>query len=265
MLSHDICSHGIQSRNKTFCRRCCVTGACFVEWLIYLAPSWCRKCISDIWSKMSCWHLMDSCGVGWIKIHLISPILWPRSSLGHHRWLCNQFPPFFCFPLPSGTWRIPHLSIPDVVFPPLLLSAWSFPPFNCALHDCFGRTLWIGAMSISLQFASFYDGQEVFVCFDCLLDIGMDSLVDNMVCIWKCGSTSFPRLVYYFRGLLWGSMFHKHTERWRWQWSVSVVSWNWEKKKKLLSFQTAFNLVSAADVCAILDSISGLEPSSGKT
>ena len=30
----------------------------------------------------------------------------------------------------------------------------------------------------------------------------------------------------------------------------------------LLSFQTGFNLVSAAVVCAILESISGLEPSS---
>ena len=30
----------------------------------------------------------------------------------------------------------------------------------------------------------------------------------------------------------------------------------------LLSFQTGFNLVSAATVCAILDHISGLEPSS---
>ena len=30
----------------------------------------------------------------------------------------------------------------------------------------------------------------------------------------------------------------------------------------LLSFQTGFNLVSAAVVCAVLESISGLEPSS---
>ena len=30
----------------------------------------------------------------------------------------------------------------------------------------------------------------------------------------------------------------------------------------LLSFQTGFNLVNAAAVCAILESISGLEPSS---
>ena len=35
-----------------------------------------------------------------------------------------------------------------------------------------------------------------------------------------------------------------------------------KKKKKLLSFQTGFNRVSAAVVCAILEIISGLGPSS---
>ena len=35
-----------------------------------------------------------------------------------------------------------------------------------------------------------------------------------------------------------------------------------ELREMLLSFQTGFNLVNAAVVCAILESISGLEPSS---
>ena len=35
-----------------------------------------------------------------------------------------------------------------------------------------------------------------------------------------------------------------------------------ELREILLSFQTGFNLVKAADVCAILESISGLIPSS---
>ena len=34
-------------------------------------------------------------------------------------------------------------------------------------------------MTILLQFASLYDGQEVFVWSDCLLDLGMDFLVGN--------------------------------------------------------------------------------------
>ena len=50
-----------------------------------------------------------------------------------------------------------------------------------------------------------------------------------MKCVISCSSTSFPRLVFFFGALLWGSMIHKHTGRWMWQGSASVVSWNWEK------------------------------------
>ena len=39
----------------------------------------------------------------------------------------------------------------------------------------------MGDMTIPLHFASFYDGQEVFVSSDCLLDLGADFLVGNMV------------------------------------------------------------------------------------
>ena len=42
------------------------------------------------------------------------------------------------------------------------------PPFT-VLQDGFGQTWWTGDMSIPLQFASLYDGQEVFVWSDCLL------------------------------------------------------------------------------------------------
>ena len=36
-------------------------------------------------------------------------------------------------------------------------------------------------MTIPLQFASLYGGQVVFVWSDCLLDLGTDFLVGNMV------------------------------------------------------------------------------------
>ena len=36
-------------------------------------------------------------------------------------------------------------------------------------------------MTTALHFASLYDGQEVFVWSDCLLDLGTDFLVGNMV------------------------------------------------------------------------------------
>ena len=44
-----------------------------------------------------------------------------------------------------------------------------------------------GDMTIPLQFASLYDGQEVFLWFNCLLDLGMDFLIGNMVLIELCG------------------------------------------------------------------------------
>ena len=36
-------------------------------------------------------------------------------------------------------------------------------------------------MSIPLQFAFLYDGPEVFVWSDCLLDLGTDFVVGNMI------------------------------------------------------------------------------------
>ena len=42
----------------------------------------------------------------------------------------------------------------------------------------------------------------------CLLDLGTDFLVGNMVFVWdvSCGGTSFPWIVFFFGALLWGSM-----------------------------------------------------------
>ena len=39
-------------------------------------------------------------------------------------------------------------------------------------------------MTIPLQFASVFDGQEVFVWSDCQLDFGTDFLVGNMIFVW---------------------------------------------------------------------------------
>ena len=38
-------------------------------------------------------------------------------------------------------------------------------------------------MTIPLQFACIYDGQEDFVWSDCLLDLGTDFIVGNMVLV----------------------------------------------------------------------------------
>ena len=60
----------------------------------------------------------------------------------------------------------------------------SFSLFHCALQDGFGQTWWTGNMTIPLQFASLDNGQEFFLWSDCLLDLGTDFLVSNMVFVW---------------------------------------------------------------------------------
>ena len=70
---------------------------------------------------------------------------------------------------------------PDVFFQPLPLSALPSSPFHRTLQDGFGQTLRTGNMTVPLQFASLYDGQEVFMSSNCLLDLGTGFLVGNMV------------------------------------------------------------------------------------
>ena len=53
------------------------------------------------------------------------------------------------------------------------------PPFTV---PC--KTWWTGDMSTSVQFPSLYDGQEVFLWADYLLDVGKDFLIGNMVFVW---------------------------------------------------------------------------------
>ena len=82
-------------------------------------------------------------------------------------------PVFSIFPVlhcPLGPAKLQACPFPDVIVPPLPLSALSSSPFHCALQDGFGQTWWTGDMTIPLQFASLYNGQEVFVWSNCLLD-----------------------------------------------------------------------------------------------
>ena len=64
----------------------------------------------------------------------LSSIPWQRLSLGHHRWLHNQFPPSFSvLPCPLGHGELQACPFPGVVVQPLPLSALSSlppPPFT---------------------------------------------------------------------------------------------------------------------------------------
>ena len=132
-------------------------------------------------SRLCWWHQWLS--RRGIIIIIINPLTW--GSLGHHRWSCNQFSPFFSVLLcPLGLTELQARPFPDVVIPPLPLSALSSSPFHCALQDGFGQTWWTGNMTIPLQFASLYHRQEVFVWSNCLLALGTDLLVGKMVFVW---------------------------------------------------------------------------------
>ena len=86
---------------------------------------------------------------------------------------------------PLGLSELQTCPLPDVVFPPLLLSALSSSSFHCALQDGLSQTWWTGNMTIPLQFAFLYGGQEVFVWSDCSLDLGMEFLVGNVIFVWN--------------------------------------------------------------------------------
>ena len=66
---------------------------------------------------------------------LISTTPLPQGSVGHCRWFHNQFPPFSsALHCPVGPGKLQACPFPDVVFPPLFLSALSFSSFHCALQ-----------------------------------------------------------------------------------------------------------------------------------
>ena len=76
--------------------------------------------------------------------HLTSPHL---SLTREGRWctthdFTNSFVHFFFSVLhcPGGLGELQACPLPDVVFPPLPLSALSSSPFHCALQDGFGQT-----------------------------------------------------------------------------------------------------------------------------
>ena len=136
----------------------------------------------------------------------------------------------FTYPLTAGVVGAPQMTSQPVssifLFPTalwdlakcrpvhsLMLSSHSFF-FVCldffTLLVCLARWFWPdllnGRQTIPLQFASLYDGQEVLVGSDCLLDLGTDFLVPLyglcMRCVVSCGSTSFSWLVFFFGALL---------------------------------------------------------------
>ena len=71
-----------------------------------------------------------------------SPTPQPRGSMEHHRRLHNQVAPFFSvLHRPLGPGQLQACPFSDVVFSPVLLSALSSSPLDCALRDGFGQVI----------------------------------------------------------------------------------------------------------------------------
>ena len=117
-------------------------------------------------------------------------------------------------------------------------------------------------MTIPLQFASLYDGQEVFAWSDCLLDLGRTSSLVTWF-LYEMRGVLRKHLIS-MACILWSSAVRVHDSQGYRKMGVTRerISCILELREILLSFPTGFNLVSAAVVCAILERIAGLEPSS---
>ena len=140
--------------------------------LLHILP-WASVCasyshITFSWGTFSClqlrqrpytWHLHNKifafifwCVVCFVIIIIIIKPLTVR-VVGAPRWFCNQFSPFFpVLHCPLGLAELQACPFPDVVFPPLPLSALSSSPFHPALHDhttaVFVSLRWSGGLHV---------------------------------------------------------------------------------------------------------------------
>ena len=107
----------------------------------YIQKDWLKKTIFTVTQKHT------SCT--YTKYHSFEHTEWPHLCLnykelyGHHRWLHNQFPPFFCSPLPSGTWQTLGLSTPCCCLP----TSFSVCLIFFTLSLCFSRWFWPDLMN----------------------------------------------------------------------------------------------------------------------
>ena len=109
------------------------------------------------------WGTTDDFATSFLHVSLFSTALWdlPNSRPVHSLMLSSHL--FLCLPC-------------------------LLPPFNVLCQIVLARPDEREKMTIPLQFASLYNRQEVFVWSNCLLDLGTDFLVGNMVFVWDAVS-----------------------------------------------------------------------------
>ena len=169
---------------------------------------------------------------------------------------------FLHSPLPSSTWQTSGLSIPQCCLHTSRSVFLVFFPLSQYLARRFWPDLMNGRHD-PLQVASIYDCQKVFVWSDCLLDLGTDFLVgNNHGLLYEMCSVLRKHLISKACILLCNFSVGIHGSQVFMKMDVTRehISRIFELREVLLSFQTGFSLVSAAVVCAILESISGWNP-----
>ena len=98
--------------------------------------------------------------------------------------LTTSFLHFSLFSAALWVWRTAGLSIPWYCLPTFFSVYLVYFFLSLCPARWFCQTWRTGDMSIPLQFASRCDVQEVFVCSDCLLDLGTEVFVGNVVFVW---------------------------------------------------------------------------------
>ena len=88
---------------------------------------------------------------------------------------------FSCSPLPSGTWRTPGLSIPCCCLPTSFFVRLVLLHLSLCLSRWFWPDLMNGKHDHTTAVCVFYHRQEIFMWSNCLLDLGTDFLIGNMV------------------------------------------------------------------------------------
>ena len=137
------------------------------------------------------WGTTDDFATSFLHFFLFSTALWDlANSMPVHSLMLSSHL-FLCLPC-----LLPPFSVPCkiVLAKPDEQETW---PYHCSLP----RFMMVRRSSCGL--------------IDCCLVLAWtSSLVTYMRCVVSCSSTSFPWPVFFSGALLWGSMIHKHTERW---------------------------------------------------
>ena len=115
-----------------------------IRQLLLTIRPWCCECGHTVREKETVVHtkkLRKSFLVSKFFILLLIIHLLTARVVGAPQIICNQFsqfsPVLHCL---LGLGELQVCPFPDVVFPPLLLSALSSSSFHCALQDGFGQT-----------------------------------------------------------------------------------------------------------------------------